>query len=110
MLQVVELTQDPFTNTSDKFYLVISIQKLPTPNPGAVGSGSYANGFLNDPQGNNISYFGYYTYFVNEISSEPYSLSFTFKSKVLIPPGYSFSAYGRALTLYGTLEELRGYI
>lgn len=114
-VKFLEITEDPYTNNSNLFILILSIADLNTPTPSSPGNNSVANGNLVDPGGNPVGYMWvafYQDYEVTgSLSDEAFSHSWTqLKNSVLVPPGYKFSGFTRATALQGTLEELAPFI
>jgi len=105
-LKFLYITTDPFINQSGEFVRILTISNSPA---FPVGTGARAVGFLNDENGNLA---GYFQFIVNELGTEatayPYAFSSGWSSNmiILVPPGWSFSGFGRAIAIQGSLEEV----
>ena len=110
----IEILEDPYTNNSDLYVLILDIGNITIPTPSSPGSVSETNGKLIDPNGKVISFATFiaqYDYEVTgSLSNVGYAHSYVVKQPVLIPPGWSFNNFTRAIGLTGTLEELAPFI
>ncbi len=73
--------------------------------PGAVGG----YGILEDPQGNLVSYMnGILAELFTEATAYPYTFVEGFSSGqiILVPPGWTFRVFSRAIAVQGSLEEV----
>ena len=110
----IEILEDPYTNNSDLYVLILAIFSIIIPTPSSPGLYYNTNGRLIDPNGNivsNVITTAQYDYEVTgSLSNEAYAHSYVVKQPILIPPGWSFSNFASAIGLTGTLEELAPFI
>jgi hypothetical protein len=105
-LKFLYLTQDPFTNNSEEFVRILGTSII---SASFNGTGGALNGILQDPSGNEVMYMFTLDQTLGTSSTAyPYiSESFSQASQVLIiPPGWTFRGFGRAIAVQGTLEEV----
>ncbi|MEM3795018.1 MAG: hypothetical protein QW429_04000 [Thermoprotei archaeon] len=114
-LEFLYLTQDPFINTTNKFVRILDILELNVEGVGGSLSGysSGGNGALSDPNGNTVCYFFISQSVWNtQTDSTAYPVGFSGLSNVwsqkiiLVPPGWKFSGFSRAIAVVGDLEEV----
>ena len=110
----IEILEDPYTNNSDLYVLILAIGSISIPTPSSPSLSYKTSGRLIDPNGNTVSYaifIAQYDYEVTgSLSNEAYAHSYVVKQPILIPPGWSFSNFTPAIGLTGTLEELAPFI
>ena len=105
-LKFLYITQDPFTNNSEEFVRILAIWYFPAPE-GGTGFGT--NGQLSDPSGNGVCYFTAVNQNVSTVATAyPYSAADSYHGPqiIIVPPGWSFSNFGRAIAVQGSLEEV----
>jgi len=105
-LKFLYITQDPFVNQSEEFVRILLITNTANlaPNGGQVGVGT-----LYDQNGNSVGSFETSDSVVNtEVTAYPYAFSAGWSANqiFIIPPGWSFKVFGRAIAVQGTLEEV----
>ena len=104
-LKFLYLTQDPFVNQSEEFVRIISIQNFPTiPNGGGTTAGT-----LYDPEGNNVGIMEFATGSkYTEATAYPYAFSAGWSASqiIIVPPGWSFKNFLRAVAVQGSLDEV----
>jgi len=105
-LKFLYITQDPFINNSEEFVRILAAQIIYNLDAsGAVGGW----GILEDPQGNVVAYMnGIITQVFTEATAYPYTFDEGFSSGqiIIVPPGWTFRAFTRAIAVQGTLEEV----
>jgi len=105
-LKFLYIAQDPFTNNSEEFVRILAISNFVTfPTTG----GTTSVGILLDPNGNPVAAFrSQSSLFNTETTAYPYTFSegWTSDQIIIIPPGWSFSGFGRAIAVQGSLEEV----
>ena len=113
-VKFLEITEDPFTNQSNLFILILGIAFFGLPNPTGTGSYTTLTGALIDPGGNTVTHYsqlGTQDFEVTgTLSDEAFAHSFTVKNIVAIPPGWVFKDFTYAYGVQGTLEELAPFI
>jgi len=106
VLKFLYITEDPFINKSEEFVRILAILFFPLP---GAGTGYSANGQLTDPSGNTVAFFSIMNMLLNtEATAYPYTFTDSFHGPqiIIIPPGWSFSGFGRAIAVQGSLEEV----
>jgi hypothetical protein len=103
-LKFLYITNDPFVNNSEEFVRILGIFNYP---PGSANSQSV--GTLIDPNGNGVT--NYITWLQNITTSStayPVATSGTDRADIIliIPPGWKFANFGRAIAVQGSLEEV----
>ena len=113
-VKFVYIAEDPYTNQSDEFILILGIYQGSVPNPSSPAFQYQLNGLLIDPNGTFVYAF---TQFASQdyevtgtLSDEAYSHSYSLKTIMVIPPGWKFESFVRATGIQGTLEELAPFI
>ena len=113
-VKFVYIAEDPYTNQSDEFILILGIWQEDVPIPSSPGLTYQINGVLRDPNGNLVYAF---TQFASQdyevtgtLSDEAYSHSYSLKTIMVIPPGWKFEHFHLATGIQGTLEELAPFI
>lgn len=114
-VKFLEITNDPYTNDTSLFVLVLNMFYYPTPSPTSPGSSNVYSGVLSDPRGETVGIMwlaAYQDYEVTgSLSDEAYAHSWTHDANtLLIPPGYTFKTFSYAIALQGTLEELAPFM
>jgi len=113
-MEFAEITQDPWTNNTDKFFIVVGINSINIPSPSSPGHSGSANGFVVDPSGVTVDVF--WNSFSQDyevtgsLSDEAYAHSYSLIHRVVVPPSYKFMSFVRAIGYYVTLDELKGMI
>jgi hypothetical protein len=105
-LKFLYLTEDPFVNTSEEFVRILSMQNFPTI---TSGGGGQASGTLVDPSGNSVGILEFATGTVaTEATAYPYGFSAGWSASqiIIVPPGWSFKSFIRAVAVQGSLEEV----
>jgi len=114
-MQFAEITEDPFTNGTNNFFLVLDIASHQIPNPSAVGAAAFANGNLLDPNGEVVGYFNVYQAWNFEVtgslSDEAYSNAYASKKNwMFIPPKFQFSNFGKMIGFWLSPKEVEQFI
>jgi hypothetical protein len=105
-LKFLYLVNDPFVNQSEDFVRILLIVRTPSFSGGA---GTYLLGELFDQNGYGVGALEFITGSqATEATAYPYAFSvgWTASQIVLVPPGWTFENFGRALAVQGTLEEV----
>ena len=103
-LKFLYITTDPFVNNTQEFVRILAVEYFP-----GLGSGFNVNGQLFDQSGNVVSaMFVSNGEFSTEVTAYPYAFSGTYQSSqiIIVPPGWSFRNFGRAIGVQGSLEEV----
>ena len=103
-LKFLYITQDPFINESEEFVRILAIYNIPTGTTTTTGSGN-----LFDQAGNPVCDYIVWLQFVGTNSTAyPFATSGTDRANVIliIPPGWKFANFGRAIAVQGSLEEV----
>jgi len=106
VLKFLYITTDPFTNNSEEFVRVLLITNTANlaPSGGQVGIGT-----LYDQNGNVVGSFEASDSVVStESTAYPYGFGASWSANqiFIIPPGWSFKVFGRAIAVQGSLEEV----
>jgi len=104
MLKFLYIHDDPFTNNTQEFVRILAISVTP---PGGEAT-SFA-GTLIDPQGIIVANFTSWLQNVgNSGLTNPYSTSGGIQadSIIIIPPGWVFRGFYKAIAVQGSLEEV----
>ena len=114
-MQFAEITDDPFTNNTNNFFLVLDINSEAVPNPSSPGYLTLTNGVLVDPSGVTIGYYWaafYQDYEVTgSLSDEAYAHSYARKKEwILVPPSYTFRSFVRAVGFWLSPKEVEQFI
>ena len=114
-MQFAEITEDPFTNNTNNYFLLLDIEQHNVPNPSSPGIGSIVNGGLQDPNGTYVGFFmlaQYQDYEVTgNLSNEAYSHSYVTKRDwMLIPPGFKLIAILKAIGFWLSPKEVEQFI
>lgn len=115
-MEFAEITEDPFTNNTSNFFLVLDIGNHPVPNPSSVvGVDISFGGKLLDSNGNNAGYFWLaitQDYEVTgSLSDESYAHSFTSRRNwMLVPPKYSLEDHVTATGFWLSYKEVEQFI
>jgi len=107
-LKFLYITTDPFVNQSQEFVRILAISNIATAST-APGQAGNITGTLQDPAGNTVAQFEVFTqYSTTEATAYPYAVSADYMANaiIIIPPGWSFRGFGRAIAIQGTLEEV----
>jgi hypothetical protein len=109
MLKFLYITNDPFVNNSEEFVRILAISAFPGPNINPSGGFGQQIGALYDPNGNLVSVFGNFS-MVGTTNSTAYpetvSYGYQMPQIFLVPPGWTFKTFIRAIAVQGTLEEV----
>ena len=111
-MEFAEITEDPFVNNTNNYFLVLEIQNHNTP---TSSSTSEVNGELDDPNGSNVGYHWIalsYDYEVTgSLSDEAYAHSWSLERLwTLVPPKFTFKTFGIAIGFWLTSEEVKQFI
>lgn len=114
-MEFAEIKTDPFTNTTNNFFLVLEIAQYNTPNPGTPGQGNQSNGMLSDPQGNivGMKWIPFYQDYevTGNLSNEAYAHSWTHdRHFMLIPPNFKYRSFSIMIGFWLTPEEVKEFI
>ena len=114
-MEFAEITEDPFTNNTNNFLLVLDIQKHNFPTPSSPGAASLADGLLVDPTDNYVGFFLMFQYqdyeVTGSLSNEAYSHSYVTKREwMLVPPGFSFKSFQRLVGFWLSPAEVKQFI
>ncbi len=106
MLKFLYITSDPFINQSEEFVRILAITLYPaTPS----GGGYQQTGLLSDNNNNGVAaFFSVNGELYTESTAYPYSFSNDAGSTqiIIVPPGWKFSNFGKAIAVQGSLEEV----
>jgi hypothetical protein len=105
-LKFLYLTQDPFYNTSEEFVRILAVENYPT---FPAGGGAVGVGYLYDQVGNGVAYLELFSATeATEATAYPYAFSAGWSASqiIIVPPGWSFRVFGRAIAVQGSLEEV----
>jgi hypothetical protein len=105
-LKFLYLVNDPFINQSEEFVRILTLVRTPSFSGGA---GTYAIGELFDPNGYGVGQVEFITGSqATEATAYPYTFAAGLSASqiVIVPPGWTFENFGRALAVQGTLEEV----
>ena len=114
-MEFAEITEDPFKNTTNNFFLVIDIGRHYVPNTNTVGQYAVGNGILIDRSGFAV---GFYDLIQNQdyalagsLSDEAFAHSYEEKREwILVPPSYTFSQFLRAIGFWLSPKEVEQFI
>jgi len=115
-MQFAEITEDPFTNKTNKFFLVLDISHYSVPSPSATGVSYFSSsGTLYDPSGNAITYYwrawAYALEITGTLSNEAYSFVWqTHRQWLLIPPKFQFVGFANMIGFWLTPDEVKQFI
>jgi chitinase len=105
-LKFLYITSDPFVNNSEEFVRILAISNY----PGTPSGGGYSQtGVLNDQNGQGVaSFFSVNGEVYTQANAYPYSFSNDAGSLqiIIVPPGWKFSNFVRAIAVQGSLEEV----
>ena len=105
-LKFLYITQDPFVNNSEEFVRILAFSNFATaPAPNSASS----SGVLLDSNGNFVANANTITAYENtEATAYPfaYASEQPFVQMIIIPPGWSFRGFGKAIAVQGSLEEV----
>jgi hypothetical protein len=105
-LKFLYINNDPFVNESEEFVRILAIAIFPS--SGSSG-GLGVTGVLYDQAGNGVAnMMGFTDEVFTESTAYPYSFSNSFPSNqiIIVPPGWSFRNFLRAVAVQGSLEEV----
>ncbi|MEM3794527.1 MAG: hypothetical protein QW429_01505 [Thermoprotei archaeon] len=113
-LQFLELTEDPFTNNTNYFIRVLTMAMgIYAGFTSTPGSNEQIAGQLLDPQGNLCGFFSQTVseWLENtEATAYPYAVGnvtvYYTQQIIIIPPGWTYKGFVRAIAVMGTLEEV----
>jgi len=105
-LKFLYITNDPFKNETQEFVRILAINNIPfVGSSGGVGG----NGNLFDQAGNGVATMleiegEVYT----EATAYPYAFANSYQASqiMIVPPGWTFKNFGRAIAVQGSLEEV----
>jgi len=114
-MEFAEITQDPFVNTTNNFFLVLDIFDFVVPQPSAVGGEGVQNGTLTDPNGQGVGRFTQnvqWDYAVaGSLSDEAFAHSYTERRTwMLVPPQYKVSSFTRMIGFWLSPKEVEQFI
>lgn len=114
-MEFAEITTDPFTNTTNKFFLVLEQQEHNIPNPSTPGLNSAYSGTLSDSQGNVVGYKWnafYQDYEVTgNLSNEAFAHAWTLEHQfALIPPNFKYRDFAVMIGFWLTPKEVKEFI
>jgi len=105
-LKFLYITQDPFINNSEEFVRILAISDFAfAPQPNNASS----SGVLLDSNGIFVANANTIVSYENtEATAYPfaYASEQPFVQMIIIPPGWSFRNFGRAIAIQGSLEEV----
>jgi hypothetical protein len=107
-LKFLYITSDPFTNNSEEFVRILAISTIAVASS-AQGAAGNITGILLDNAGNVVAQFEVFTqYSTTEPTAYPYAVSADYMANtiIIIPPGWTFKQFGRAIAVQGSLEEV----
>jgi len=108
-LKFIYITQDPFKNNSEEFVRILAVYSFAGPNINPNGGFGQQIGELLDQAGNIVSFFGNFS-MVGTTNSTAYpeavSYGYQMPQIFIIPPGWTFRSFSRAIAVQGSLEEV----
>jgi hypothetical protein len=114
-MEFAEITEDPFTNKTNNYYLVIGIEQTPITNPSSPGVLSAIAGAILDPTGHIVSQMkealsqDYVV--VGTLSDEAFAHSWmTHREWGLIPPNFKMTLFAIAYGFWLTPKEVEQFI
>ena len=108
--QLAEIDTDPYTNNTSNYLLVTGILNDTPPNPTTPGTLESKYGQVSDPLGNLIdsalilSSQDYVV--VGSLSDEAFAHSWAISKKVIVPPNYSISNFGKLIGFWITPDAI----
>jgi hypothetical protein len=96
---------DPFVNNSEEFVRILAIANFPQVN----SNGYNFAGQLYDQAGTYVaSIYGSFGGLATDSTAYPYTFNGSFSAGgiIIVPPGWSFRNFGKAIAVQGTLEEV----
>jgi len=105
-LKFLYITTDPFINNSEEFVRILAISNFVS-FPSIGGATSVGN--LLDKNGNPVAAFQLQSSLLNtETTAYPFTFSqgWTSDQIIIVPPGWQFKNFGRAIAIQGSLEEV----
>ena len=114
-MEFAEITEDPFTNTTNNFYLVLDIFSHPTPNPNSTGINVQKAGALTDPNNRTVGFFyiaSSQDYVVaGSLSDEAFAHSYVVKRDwMVVPPQFNLSGHQFAIGFWLSPKEVEQFI
>jgi hypothetical protein len=109
VLKFLYITTDPFVNQTEEFVRMLAIASYAIAGSATVGSTTNFGATLIDPNGYPVGYFDVWQNYLNtESTAYPYSMGGFLAAQpiIIIPPGWKFSNFLRAIAVQGTLEEV----
>jgi len=105
-LKFLYIANDPFINNSEEFVRILAISNFVS-FPSTGGATSVGN--LYDQYGNPVAAFQLQSSLLNtETTAYPFTFSegWTSDQIIIVPPGWQFKNFGRAIAVQGSLEEV----
>ena len=114
-MEFAEITEDPFTNNTNNYFLVIDIQNYTIPISTGPGAQQVTTDLLADPSGVNVTEYWKAWYqdveVTGSLSDEAYAHSYFAKREwLLIPPKFTFKTFGAALGFWLSPKEVEQFI
>jgi chitinase len=105
-LKFLYITTDPFVNQSEEFVRILAVENYPT---FPSGGGAVGVGYLYDSNNVGVAYMELFSSTqATEATAYPYAFSAGWSASqiIIVPPGWSFRLFTRAIAVQGTLEEV----
>jgi len=103
-LKFLYITNDPFVNNSEEFVRILAVFQSPSPVVGYAFAG-----VLSDQNGENVAFYHIWNG-TQGTSSTAYPFAFGGYVRaleiIIIPPGWKFSNFTKAIAVQGSLEEV----
>ena len=116
-MEFAEITEDPFTNNTNNFFLVLGIEGIAnlTSFPTPPGNTAAQIGVLKDPSGTPVAEWELVKAYANEVtgslSDEAYSWTQYYRRHYLIiPPKFSFVDFSSCYGFWLSPEEIKQFI
>ena len=114
-MQFAEITEDPFINNTNNYFLVMEISQISNPQPTGNGTSVVTNGELFDPNGYGLGQWNrvvaYSFEATGNLSNEAYAFSWLFQRHwMLIPPKFKINQFYSMWGFWLTPDEVKQFI
>jgi len=114
-MEFAEITEDPFTNNTVNYFLVLDFFYRNIPNPSGTGITTASSLNLTDPGGNHVGY-GWFAWtqdyeVTGSLSDEAYAHSFAHQRMwTLVPPKFTISQFVQCIGFWLLPKEVEQFI